>query len=56
MYLQQLSVINFKNYEEAELVFSEGVNAFLRVIMARAKPICLMLFITCRYVKAILTL
>src|SRR6201991_101305 len=28
MYLQQLSVINFKNYEEAELVFSEGVNAF----------------------------
>ena len=28
MYLQQLSVINFKNYDEAELVFSEGVNAF----------------------------
>ncbi len=28
MYLQQLSVINFKNYNEAELVFSEGVNAF----------------------------
>jgi DNA replication and repair protein RecF len=28
MYLQQLSVINFKNYSEAELVFSEGVNAF----------------------------
>ena len=28
MYLQQLSVINFKNYQEAELVFSEGVNAF----------------------------
>jgi DNA replication and repair protein RecF len=29
MYLKQLSVINFKNYEEAELSFSEGVNAFL---------------------------
>jgi DNA replication and repair protein RecF len=28
MHLQQLSVINFKNYDEAELVFSEGVNAF----------------------------
>lgn len=28
MYLQQLSVINFKNYTEAELTFSEGVNAF----------------------------
>jgi DNA replication and repair protein RecF len=28
MYLQQLSVINFKNYTEAELIFSEGVNAF----------------------------
>ncbi len=28
MYLQQLSVINFKNYTEAELNFSEGVNAF----------------------------
>ncbi|MDT3404381.1 DNA replication/repair protein RecF [Mucilaginibacter terrae] len=29
MYLQQLSVINFKNYAEAELAFSEGVNAFV---------------------------
>jgi len=28
MYLQQLSVINFKNYAEAELTFSPGVNAF----------------------------
>ncbi|SEO89236.1 DNA replication and repair protein RecF [Mucilaginibacter gossypiicola] len=28
MHLQQLSIINFKNYDEAELVFSEGVNAF----------------------------
>src|SRR6202012_116817 len=28
MYLQQLSVINFKNYAEATLQFSEGVNAF----------------------------
>ena len=28
MYLQQLSVINFKNYTEAGLTFSEGVNAF----------------------------
>ena len=28
MYLHQLSVINFKNYAEAELAFSEGVNAF----------------------------
>src|SRR3954469_18040882 len=28
MYLQQLSVINFKNYQEAELTFSAGVNAF----------------------------
>ena len=28
MYLQQLSVINFKNYTEAELTFSEGVNVF----------------------------
>ena len=28
MYLQQLSVINFKNYEEAGLTFSEGVNVF----------------------------
>jgi len=28
MYLQQLSVINFKNYAEAELSFSPGVNAF----------------------------
>jgi DNA replication and repair protein RecF len=28
MYLQHLSVINFKNYAEAELNFSEGVNAF----------------------------
>jgi len=28
MYLQHLSVINFKNYAEAELTFSEGVNAF----------------------------
>src|SRR6478736_9217313 len=29
MYLQQLSVINFKNYAQAELVLSEGVNAFM---------------------------
>src|SRR6201996_1451194 len=28
MYLEQLSVINFKNCAEAELSFSEGVNAF----------------------------
>jgi DNA replication and repair protein RecF len=28
MYLQQLSVINFKNYTEAELLFSDGVNVF----------------------------
>ncbi len=28
MYLQQLSVLNFKNYTEAQLSFSEGVNAF----------------------------
>ncbi|QJD96797.1 DNA replication/repair protein RecF [Mucilaginibacter robiniae] len=28
MYLQQLSLINFKNYTGAELSFSEGVNAF----------------------------
>ncbi|HEY0245872.1 MAG TPA: DNA replication/repair protein RecF [Mucilaginibacter sp.] len=29
MYLKQLSVINFKNYTDAELTFSEGVNAFV---------------------------
>ncbi len=29
MYLQQLSVINFKNYTQAELSLSEGVNAFM---------------------------
>ncbi|MEO8886508.1 MAG: DNA replication/repair protein RecF [Mucilaginibacter sp.] len=29
MYLQQLSVINFKNYAQAELILSEGVNAFM---------------------------
>ncbi|MVN90839.1 DNA replication/repair protein RecF [Mucilaginibacter aquatilis] len=29
MYLQQLSVINFKNYTEAELTFSSGVNALV---------------------------
>lgn len=28
MHLQQLSIINFKNYTEAELTFSEGVNVF----------------------------
>src|SRR5580658_8494541 len=28
MFLQQLSVINFKNYAEAELTFSDGVNVF----------------------------
>lgn len=28
MYLQQLSVINFKNYTEAGVTFSEGVNVF----------------------------
>ncbi len=28
MYLQQLSVINFKNYAEASLSFTEGVNVF----------------------------
>jgi DNA replication and repair protein RecF len=28
MYLQQLSVINFKNYAEAGLIFSDGVNVF----------------------------
>ena len=28
MYLQQLSVVNFKNYSEAGLTFSEGVNVF----------------------------
>src|SRR6185437_1314387 len=28
MYLQQLSVVNFKNYAEAGLTFSEGVNVF----------------------------
>ena len=28
MYLQQLSVINFKNYAEAGLTFSDGVNVF----------------------------
>jgi DNA replication and repair protein RecF len=29
MYLQQLSFINFKNYAEAELTLSDGVNAFV---------------------------
>lgn len=29
MYLQQLSVINFKNYAQAELSLSEGVNGFM---------------------------
>jgi DNA replication and repair protein RecF len=29
MYLQQLSFINFKNYTEAELTLSKGVNAFV---------------------------
>ena len=29
MYLQQLSFINFKNYAEAEISLSEGVNAFV---------------------------
>ena len=28
MYLQKLSLINFKNYREAEFAFSEGVNCF----------------------------
>lgn len=28
MYLQQLSLLNFKNYTEAELQFSDGVNVF----------------------------
>ena len=28
MYLQQLSVVNFKNYAEAGLTFSDGVNVF----------------------------
>ena len=28
MYLKQLSVINFKNYAEAGLIFSDGVNVF----------------------------
>src|SRR5476649_88608 len=28
MYLQQLSIINFKNYAGAELIFSDGVNVF----------------------------
>src|ERR1700744_1543943 len=28
MFLRQLSVINFKNYAEASLTFSEGVNVF----------------------------
>ena len=28
MYLQQLSVLNFKNYTDAELTFSAGVNVF----------------------------
>ena len=28
MYLKNISLINFKNYEEAELSFSEGANAF----------------------------
>ncbi|ADY53195.1 DNA replication and repair protein RecF [Pseudopedobacter saltans DSM 12145] len=28
MYLKNLSLINFKNYDEAELSFSEGANAF----------------------------
>jgi DNA replication and repair protein RecF len=29
MYLQRLSVINFKNYTEAELAFADGVNVFV---------------------------
>ena len=29
MYLNKLSLLNFKNYEEAELTFSEDVNAFV---------------------------
>jgi DNA replication and repair protein RecF len=29
MFLQKLSLLNFKNYEEAELTFSQGVNAFV---------------------------
>jgi DNA replication and repair protein RecF len=29
MYLQQLSFLNFKNYSEAEISLSEGVNAFV---------------------------
>lgn len=29
MFLQQINLLNFKNYEEAELSFSEGVNCFV---------------------------
>lgn len=29
MFLKKLSLLNFKNYEEAELTFSDGVNAFV---------------------------
>src|ERR1043165_3521947 len=29
MFLQKLSLVNFKNYEEAEWIFSPGVNAFV---------------------------
>ena len=29
MFLKQLSILNFKNYEEAQLDFSEKINCFL---------------------------
>lgn len=29
MHLQNLHLINFKNYEEAEIMLSEGVNCFV---------------------------
>ena len=29
MFLKQLSILNFKNYEEAQLEFSEKINCFL---------------------------
>ena len=52
MFLERLSVLNFKNHEDSSLELSNNINCFVGN-NGQVRRICLMLFTICVLLKAI---
>lgn len=50
MWLKRISILNYKNLEQVELAFSHKMNCIIGKTEWE-RPICWMLFITCRFAK-----